>query len=116
MGSLQPRPRHPFRRVAVPVITRPADLPRQAVDGAAAARACFGVDDGMPFVLGADGSYDLHLNRFFRELDSWGARSEHTREAYARDLMLMLFGRFLHQHRGGRTIWQARPDARALVR
>jgi site-specific recombinase XerD len=62
----------------------------------------------VPFVLGADGSYDLHLNRFFRELDSWGARSEHTREAYARDLML--FGRFLHQHRGGRTIWQADQD------
>jgi Phage integrase, N-terminal SAM-like domain len=79
------------------------DLPGLVVDGAAVlARA--GVDDGMPFVLGADGSYDLHLNRFLRELDSWGARSAHTREAYARDLML--FGRFLHQHRGGRP-WRA---------
>lgn len=37
---------------------------------AVAARA--GLRDGRPFVLGADGSYDVALNRFFGELDSWG--------------------------------------------
>jgi hypothetical protein len=31
-----------------------------------------GVDDGLPFVLGPDGSYNLELNRFVRELDGWG--------------------------------------------
>jgi hypothetical protein len=90
------------------------DLSELAPDGAAVL-ARVGSDDGTPFVLGADGSYDLELNRFFRELGSWGARSTHTREAYARELML--FGRFLHQHRGGRTIWQAdQEDLRAFKR
>ena len=37
-----------------------------------------GVSDGQPFVLGPDGSYDLELNRFGRELDGWGVRSMHT--------------------------------------
>lgn len=74
-----------------------------------------GVGDGLPFLLGPDGSYDLELNRFVRELDGWGVRSEHTREAYARDLML--FGRFLHEHRGGRSIWDAgQDDLRAYKR
>ncbi|MFC5106968.1 site-specific integrase [Kibdelosporangium philippinense] len=67
-----------------------------------------GVGDGLPFVLGPDGSYDLELNRFVRELEGWGVRSEHSKEAYARDLML--FGRFLHEHRGGRSIWDAEQD------
>jgi len=31
-----------------------------------------GVRDGQPFVLGADGSYDVAMNRFFQELDGWG--------------------------------------------
>ncbi|MHB8342217.1 MAG: hypothetical protein ACYDB7_13775, partial [Mycobacteriales bacterium] len=33
-----------------------------------------GVRDGQPFMLGPDGSYDLELNRFLRELSSWGVR------------------------------------------
>ncbi|MEV4049570.1 site-specific integrase [Amycolatopsis sp. NPDC049688] len=85
-----------------------------AVDGAAVLDRA-GIGEGMPFVLEPDGSYDVHLNRFIRELATWGARSEHTRAAYARDLML--FGRFLHQHRGGRSIWHAdQEDLRAYKR
>ncbi|MFE2867866.1 tyrosine-type recombinase/integrase [Embleya sp. NPDC059259] len=63
------------------------------------------VRDGLPFLLGPDGTYDLQLNRFLRELGDWGVRSMASVEAYARDLML--FCRFLHEHRGGRTIWEA---------
>jgi hypothetical protein len=37
-----------------------------------------GVWDGHPFVLGADGSYDIALNRFFQELDGWEVRSANT--------------------------------------
>ncbi len=65
-------------------------------------RRC-GVADGQPFVLGADGSYDVHLNRFFRELDSWGVRSDNGRAAYCRDVML--FCRFLAETRDGTSIW-----------
>lgn len=63
-----------------------------------------GVLEGHPFVLAADGSYDVHLNRFFRELDGWGVRSRNGVLAYARDVML--FCRFLHEARGGKTIWK----------
>jgi site-specific recombinase XerD len=63
------------------------------------------VGNGMPFLLGPDGAYDLQLNRFFRELGDWGVRAMGSVEAYALDLAL--FCRFLHQHRGGRTIWDA---------
>jgi site-specific recombinase XerD len=62
-----------------------------------------GARDGQPFMLGADGSYDVHLNRFFRELDSWGVRSRNGIAAYSRDVML--FCRFLHERRGGKAIW-----------
>jgi site-specific recombinase XerD len=68
---------------------------------AVAARA--GLRDGRPFVLGADGSYDVALNRFFGELDSWGVRASNSIAAYARDVML--FCRFLHDSRGGKSIW-----------
>jgi site-specific recombinase XerD len=70
-----------------------------------------GVRDGHPFVLGADGSYDIALNRFFQELDSWGVRSANGVAAYSRDVML--FCRFLHEGRGGKTIWEC--DATDLV-
>jgi len=66
------------------------------------------VRDGHPFILGPDGSYDLQLNRFLRELQGWGVRSVHSVEAYARDLTL--FCRFLHQRRGGRSIWEVDQD------
>ncbi len=64
--------------------------------------------EGHPFILSPDGSYDLQLNRFLRELEGWGVRSAHSVEAYARDLTL--FCRFLHQRRGGKLIWEAGPD------
>ncbi|MGP3978303.1 hypothetical protein ACTWQF_30720 [Streptomyces sp. 8N114] len=49
--------------------------------------------EGQPFILGGDGSYDLQLNRFLRELPSWGVRAENSVLGYARDVML--FVRFL---------------------
>lgn len=63
-----------------------------------------GARDGLPFVLGADGGYDVELNRFFREMDGWGVRAANSIAAYARDVML--FCRFLHSSRGGKTIWE----------
>ncbi|SEG94285.1 Site-specific recombinase XerD [Thermomonospora echinospora] len=74
-----------------------------------------GARDGVPFILGPDGSYDLELNRFVREMDGWGVRSALTVEAYARDLAL--FCRFLALRRGGRSIWEAgQEDLRAYKR
>lgn len=66
------------------------------------------VREGHPFILGPDGSYDLQLNRFLRELEGWGVRSAHSVEAYARDLTL--FCRFLDQRRGGKLIWAVDQD------
>ncbi|MET8101512.1 site-specific integrase [Streptomyces sp. NPDC005236] len=63
-----------------------------------------GACDGKRFVLGPDGSYDVQLNRFGRELDSWGVRSDNGHEGYMRDIML--YCRFLHESRGGKSIWQ----------
>jgi hypothetical protein len=37
--------------------------------------ATFGLVDGMPFILGDDGSYDHDLNRFFRACPTMGLRS-----------------------------------------
>jgi site-specific recombinase XerD len=74
-----------------------------------------GVRDGQPFVLGADGSYDPALNRFLRELDGWGVRAANSVAAYARDVML--FCRFLHDARGGKSIWECDgADLRAFKR
>ncbi|SPX82480.1 site-specific recombinase XerD [Mycobacteroides abscessus] len=58
----------------------------------------------MPFILGPDGSYDVHLNRFIREMEDLGVRSENTRIAYCTDIML--YCRFLHQSRGRKRIWE----------
>jgi hypothetical protein len=80
----------------------------------AAVLARAGVRDGQPFVLGADGSYDVALNRFFRELDGWGVRAANSIAAYARDVML--FCRFLQERRGGKSIWECDgADLRAQV-
>jgi site-specific recombinase XerD len=73
------------------------------VDAAGVLRRA-GAGDDQPFVLGADGSYDVDLNRFFRELDSWGVRSANGIAAYSRDVML--FCRFLDEGRGGKSIWE----------
>lgn len=79
--------------------------PGSGVDAAEAAAVLHraGASDGRPFVLGPDGSYDLELNRFFRELEAWGVRAENSVAAYARDVML--FCRFLHTSRGAKSIW-----------
>ena len=75
-----------------------------AVSEAGAVLQRAGVRSGQPFVLAADGSYDLHLNRFLRELDGWGVRARNSIAAYSRDVML--FCRFLHSSRGGKSIWE----------
>ena len=71
---------------------------------AAAVLARAGVRERQVFVLGADGSYDVKLNRFFRELDAWGVRAASSVRAYARDIAV--FCRFLEQARGGKSIWE----------
>ena len=87
----------------------------RATAGGVAALSRAGAADGLPFLLGSDGSYDLQLNRFFRELDSWGVRAANSVLAYARDIML--FCRFLAQSRGGKSIWQCdTADLRAYKR
>ncbi|MFB0627597.1 tyrosine-type recombinase/integrase [Streptomyces sp. AB3(2024)] len=58
----------------------------------------------MPFILGPDGSYDVHLNRFFRALPTMGCRSAKSWEGYARDLAV--WGRFLREF-GDRSVWNA---------
>lgn len=63
----------------------------------------FGVREGQPFLLCGDGSYDVDLNRFLRELPSRGVRAENSVAAYARDLTL--FVRFLETSRHGKRIW-----------
>jgi site-specific recombinase XerD len=74
-----------------------------------------GVRDGQPFILGADGSYDRDLNRFLRELTSWGVRAENSVESYARDVML--FVRFLETSRRGKSLWECDgEDLRAYKR
>lgn len=82
---------------------------------AAAVLARAGASEGQVFALGPDGSYDVELNRFFRELDGWGVRSPNSIRAYAWDLVL--FGRFLAGRRGGKSVWQAgQEDLRAYRR
>lgn len=88
------------------------------VTEAVRAESVSGLDEGMTaaavltravvrerqvFVLGADGSYDVELNRFFRDLDAWGVRAASSVTAYARDISV--FCRFLEQARGGKSIW-----------
>ena len=63
-----------------------------------------GVPERMPFILGDDGSYDLRLNQFLRELPTMGVRAEKSWLAYARDLLTWI--RFLAEQRS-RTVWQA---------
>lgn len=64
-----------------------------------------GLVDGMPFILGHDGSYDHDLNRFFRACPTMGVRSLNSLRAYARDIVVWL--RFLAERRHGKSIWSA---------
>lgn len=63
-----------------------------------------GVPDQMPFILASDGSYDVQLNRFLRELPHNGVRSWHSWKSYALDLLTWC--RFLQEHRHT-TVWKA---------
>ncbi|MGW1818066.1 tyrosine-type recombinase/integrase [Streptomyces sp. NPDC002125] len=72
-------------------------------DGTAVLRRA-GADEGRTFILGPDGGYDHHLNRFLRDLEHWGVRSENSRTAYSTDVML--YCRFLHESRDGKSIWE----------
>jgi hypothetical protein len=55
-----------------------------------AAMESFGLVEGMPFILGEDGSYDHDLNRFFRAAPTMGVRSLNSLRAYARDIVVWL--------------------------
>ncbi|HWL19140.1 MAG TPA: site-specific integrase [Bradyrhizobium sp.] len=90
--------------------------PSDAVDGLtphlsaaaiAAAERC-GLSDGIPFILNADGGYDLHLNHFFRSCPTMGVRSPNSLRAYGRDLVVWM--RFLSERRQGKGIWHADRD------
>lgn len=95
-------------------LVRLGEVPGVGGDAAGVLRRA-GVAEGQVFALGPDGSYDVELNRFFRELDGWGVRSPNSVRAYARDLVL--FGRFLAERRGGKSIWgAAQQDLRAYRR
>jgi hypothetical protein len=56
-----------------------------------------GLADGMPFIPGADGRYDHHLNRFFRACPTMGVRAMNSLRAYARDI---LYGSLSRRARG----------------
>jgi len=100
--------------VTVPAKAAGAGLAAAGIDSAAVLSRA-GVAGGLPFLLGADGSYDLQLNRFFRELDGWGVRAANSILAYARDIMV--FCRFLFMSRGGKAIWECdSADLRAYKR
>lgn len=66
-----------------------------------------GVRALMPFVLGADGGYDLRLNRYFRALPTMCVRSTSSWQQYASELVV--WARFLSERRRT-TIWDADPD------
>jgi site-specific recombinase XerD len=63
------------------------------------------VKDGMPFILGSDGSYDCSVNAYLAELTAH--LTPGTVRAYAFDLLMWL--RFLAEHRGLESPWDATP-------
>jgi site-specific recombinase XerD len=67
-----------------------------------------GLVEGMPFILGRDGSYDHHLNRFLRSCPTMGVRSLNSLRAYARDIVVWM--RFLDERRDGKSLWSADRD------
>jgi len=80
-----------------------------------AAMESFGLVEGMPFILGEDGSYDHDLNRFFRAAPTMGVRSLNSLRAYARDIVVWL--RFLAERRDGKSLWAVdREDIAAFHR
>ena len=73
-----------------------------------AAAGSIGLVEGMPFILEKDGSYDHHLNRFFRSGPTMGVRSLNSLRAYARDIVVWM--RFLEERRDGKSLWSADRD------
>ncbi len=67
-----------------------------------------GLVEGMPFILGSDGAYDHHLNRFLRSCPTMGVRSMNSLRAYARDIVVWM--RFLEERRNGKSLWSADRD------
>lgn len=59
----------------------------------------------MPFILGSDGAYDHHLNRFLRSCPTMGVRSLNSLRAYAQDIVVWM--RFLEERRNGKSLWLA---------
>ena len=102
----------------VDVVSRPlsiGDLAVNVVAGALGTAERAGLIEGMPFILMDDGSYDLHLNRFFRVCPGMGARSPNTWRSYAHDILV--WARFLSERRDRKTVWQAdRHDVLAFHR
>lgn len=64
--------------------------------------------EGMPFILGTDGTYDHHLNRFLRSCPTMGVRSLNSLRAYARDIVVWM--RFLEERRDGKSLWSVDRD------
>ena len=73
-----------------------------------ASAAALGLVEGMPFIIGDDGSYDHHLNRFFRACPTLGVRSMYSLRAYARDILVWM--RFLQERCDGKSLWRAGRD------
>lgn len=67
-----------------------------------------GLVEGMPFILGRDGSYDYKLNRFLRSCPTMGVRSLNSLRAYARDIVVWM--RFLEERREGKSLWSVNRD------
>ena len=67
-----------------------------------AAAESIGLVEGMPFILGRDGIYDHHLNRFLRSCPTMGVRSLNSLRAYARDIVVWM--RFLEERRDGKSL------------
>lgn len=67
-----------------------------------------GLVEGMPFILGRDGTYDHHLSRFLRSCPTMGVRSLNSLRAYARDIVVWM--RFLEERRDGKSLWSADRD------
>jgi site-specific recombinase XerD len=73
-----------------------------------AAAGNIGLIEGMPFILGSDGAYDHHLNRFLRSCPTIGVRSMNSLRAYARDILVWM--RFLEERRNDKSLWSADRD------
>lgn len=61
--------------------------------------------EGMPFILGDDGSYDHDVNRFFRACPTLGVRSPNSLRAYSLDILTWV--RFLVERRDHKSLWDA---------